>query len=215
MAVHINVSGKIGVLTMDTLPLFERICPFMSEVKLSELKQDSRNANKGSARGQTAIETSLQKYGAARSIVMDRDGVILCGNHTAEAAATVGLDESVIVVQTTGEKLVAVQRMDLSADDPKARELAYADNRSGEISLSWDAEVLKEDFESGELDLGPFFTESEIESFTKKEEGEWVEEPENLIAPEMNHRLKVDCLNSEQKEELALRLESEGFRVMR
>ena len=90
---------------MTTLPLFEREKPIMSEMKLSDLQQDANNANLGSARGQQMIETSLQKYGAGRSIVLSKEGVILCGNHTAEAAATVGLDDNVVIVETTGESV--------------------------------------------------------------------------------------------------------------
>jgi len=217
MAVYITVNGIRGRLTMETLPLFERIYPFMSEMKLSDLQQDSRNANKGSARGQQMIETSLQKYGAGRSIVLSKEGVILCGNHTAEAAATVGLDENVVVVQTTGDQLVAVQRMDLSADDPRARELAYSDNRSGEISLNWEPEVLKQDFNSGELDLTPFFTEAEIEKFSNEDhedDEEWEQdEVQPDLLPENHLQLRVLASSHEDKIELAQELEGRGYRV--
>jgi len=217
MTVYITVNGIRGRLTMETLPLFERIYPFMSEMKLSDLQQDSRNANKGSARGQQMIETSLQKYGAGRSIVLSKEGVILCGNHTAEAAATVGLDENVVVVQTTGDQLVAVQRMDLSADDPRARELAYADNRSGQVSLNFSAEMLQEDFHSGELDLTPFFTEAEIEKFSNEDhedDEEWEQdEVQPDLLPENHLQLKVIAGSHEDKIELAQELEGRGYRV--
>ena len=217
MTVYITVNGIRGRLTMETLPLFERIYPFMSEMKLSDLQQDSRNANKGSARGQQMIETSLQKYGAGRSIVLSKEGVILCGNHTAEAAATVGLDENVVVVQTTGDQLVAVQRMDLSADDPRARELAYSDNRSGEISLSWDKSQLEEDFNSGELDLTPFFTEAEIEKFSNddyEDDEDWEQdEVQPDLISESHLQLRVLASSHEDKIELAQELEGRGYRV--
>jgi len=163
------------------------------------------------------IETSLQKYGAGRSIVLSKEGVILCGNHTAEAAATVGLDENVVVVQTTGDQLVAVQRMDLSADDPRARELAYSDNRSGEISLSWDKSQLEEDFHSGELDLTPFFTEAEIEKFSNEDyedDEDWEQdEVQPDLLPENHLQLKVIAGSHEDKIELAQELEGRGYRV--
>lgn len=213
MAVFIEVNGRIGRLTMTTLPLFEREKPIMAEMRLSDLKQDRKNANKGSVRGQTAIETSLQKYGAGRSIVLDRDNNILCGNHTAEAAATIGLDENVIVVETTGDQIVAVKRTDLSIDDPRARELAYADNRSGELSLDWNVEQLKEDFQV--LDLTPFFTSDEVEEFgEERDEDEWESDE---VQPEMlgeNHlQLRVIAGSHEEKMELAEELEGRGFRV--
>jgi hypothetical protein len=58
------------------------------------------------------IENSLRNVGAGRSIVLDKHGKIIAGNKTVENAGAIGL-EDVIVVQTDGTKLVAVQRMDL------------------------------------------------------------------------------------------------------
>ena len=87
----------------------------------------------------------------------------------AEAASTVGLDENVIVVETTGNQVVAVKRTDLSIEDSNARELAYADNQSASLSLNWDITQLKEDWDSKEIDLSPFFTEEEIINFQKNQ----------------------------------------------
>jgi len=55
-------------------------------MKLQELKQDPRNANKGTERGRQTVRQSLRDCGTGRSIVVDKDGVILAGNKTAEAA---------------------------------------------------------------------------------------------------------------------------------
>ena len=128
-------------------------------MKLSDLKQDSRNANKGTPRGRGAVAKSLEQYGAGRSVLIDRDGNLIAGNKTAAQAADAGIEE-VIVVQTDGSKLVAVQRTDLSMDDPKARGLAIADNRTSELGLEWDADILGE--LSVDLDLEPFFSAEEL-----------------------------------------------------
>ena len=130
----------------------------MSEtIKLSDLQPDANNANKGTERGTYMIRRSLEKLGAGRSIVLDKQGRIIAGNKTAEAAEDIGLDD-VIVVRTRGDKLVAVLREDLDLDDPagQARELAYADNRTSQVSLEWDAGVLSADIENG-VDLGDWF----------------------------------------------------------
>ena len=129
--------------------------------KLADLKPDSRNANKGTPRGNAMIQESLQQYGAGRSILLDKHGNILAGNKTAENFGAIGL-EDVIVVQTTGEQLVAVQRMDLDASEPRAKQLAIADNRASEVSLDWDVDVLKE--MAQEIDLAPFWTKSELDA---------------------------------------------------
>lgn len=133
----------------------------LEDIKLSELKPDARNANKGTVRGMAALRKSLEKFGAGRSIVLDKHGQVIAGNKTIEQAANLGLDD-VIVVRTSGDKLVAVLREDLDLDgDDRARELAYADNRVGELDLDWDATVLAADIEAG-LDLSDLFDEDEL-----------------------------------------------------
>ena len=130
--------------------------------KLTDLRPDASNANRGTERGRYALETSLRKYGAGRSILLDRHGHIVAGNKTAEVAADVGIDD-VIIVQTDGSKLVAVQRTDLDIDSPEGRGLAYADNRVGELSLSWDAEQVLADVQAG-LDLSAFWRPDELDA---------------------------------------------------
>lgn len=128
--------------------------------KISDLTPDARNANKGSLRGNAVIADSLRRYGARRSILLDRHGAIIAGNKTAENAGAIGM-EDVLVIQTTGDRLVAVQRMDLDLDSPAARELAIADNRASEVSLSWDLDVLQGLVAEGGVDLAPFWTAGE------------------------------------------------------
>jgi hypothetical protein len=62
---------------------------------------DSRNANKGTERGQQMIEESLRKYGAGRWILIDKHGTIIAGNKTLENTGAIGL-EDMLVVQTDG-----------------------------------------------------------------------------------------------------------------
>jgi len=121
------------------------------EAKLTRFSQDPENLNKGTDRGRRMLSQSIQDLGAGRSILVDRNGVIIAGNKTAEAAIAEGLEDA-IVVQTQGDKVVVVQRTDLDlTKDPKAKQLAIADNRIAEIDLSWDAEALQKVAE--EVDL--------------------------------------------------------------
>ena len=115
----------------------------METKKLSNFSADPNNANMGTDKGRRMLSQSLQDLGAGRSILVDRNGVIIAGNKTAEAAIAEGLEDA-IVVQTQGDKVVVVQRTDLDlTKDPKAKQLAIADNRIAEIDLSWDAEALQ------------------------------------------------------------------------
>ena len=129
--------------------------------KLADLRPDAGNANKGTERGRYALEASLRQYGAGRSILLDKHGHIVAGNKTAEVAGEIGIDD-VIIVQTDGKQLVAVQRTDLDIDSPEGRGLAYADNRVGELSLEWDAEQMLADINAG-VDLSALFRQDELD----------------------------------------------------
>lgn len=135
--------------------------PKIIKGKISDLIPDDKNANKGTERGRYMIERSLTDLGAGRSIVVDKNGKIIGGNKTTEAAYESGIEDA-IVIQTDGTKLIVHQRIDLDLDeDEKARKLAIADNRTSEISLTWDAEVLAE--LAQETDLSDYFKDEEIE----------------------------------------------------
>jgi len=138
--------------------------------RIEDLAPDPANANKGTERGLRVLDDSLRKYGAGRSILADKNGVVIAGNKTLARAADIGLP--VRVVETNGKELVVVQRTDLDIDgDPKARELAYADNRSSEVSLDWDLEQIKTDLEAG-IDLKGFWREDELGEMLAELQGE-------------------------------------------
>jgi DNA modification methylase len=98
------------------------------------------------------LDDSLQEVGLGRSVVTDKNGVIIAGNKTAERAIDRGFDEA-IVVHTQGDKLVVVQRDDLDLvnddDQRKARALAYYDNRVAEADLQWIPEQIEADRANG------------------------------------------------------------------
>src|SRR5262245_59288710 len=121
---------------------------------LDELTLDSHNPNVGTDRGRIALARSLEAYGAGRAVLIDRHGQIIAGNKTVAEARKLNLPLRVIT--TDGTCLVAVQREDLDlAKDPRARELALADNRVGELDLSWDPDTLKF-LQEGGVDLSRF-----------------------------------------------------------
>jgi sporulation protein YlmC with PRC-barrel domain len=128
-------------------------------MKITDLQPDRQNTNRGSKRGAIAITESLKRYGAGRSIVLDKNGAVIAGNQTVKNAQAAGIKD-VQVVKSDGTKLIAVQRTDLDINDPKARELAIADNRTGELSLTWDGPALAD--MADELELQPFFAAHEL-----------------------------------------------------
>lgn len=128
---------------------------------LKDLVPDDKNANQGSVRGRAMLEESVEQYGAARSMVADVNGKLIAGNKSAEVFAEKGMDE-IIVVQSDGTKPVVIQRTDLNLDkDPRARELAVMDNRTNEVSLTWDADALNQLQQDG-VNLSGAFDEIEL-----------------------------------------------------
>lgn len=131
------------------------------QIKIEDLCPDPNNANKGTERGKYMLDKSVSELGLGRSIVADRNNVIIAGNKTLESAYENGLTD-VVVVETTGKQLVVVKRTDLDlTTDPKAKQLAIADNQVGQISLDWDLEVLAH--LGGEVDLSEYFYANEID----------------------------------------------------
>ena len=84
--------------------------------KINDLKGDHKNARKRTDRSASLIQKSLEKFGAARSIVIDEDNRILAGNGTIEGAKKAGL-ENVRVIETDGREIIAVKRTGLSEDE--------------------------------------------------------------------------------------------------
>lgn len=133
----------------------------VSAARLSDLRPDPRNANTGTERGAQMLEDSLRAYGAGRSLLVDKHGVVIAGNKTLEAAAEIGLSD-VIRVRTDGRQLVVVERTDLDlAHDPRAMALAVADNRTAQIGLEWDPAALQALMADG-ADLTRLFTADEL-----------------------------------------------------
>ena len=128
---------------------------------IGDLTPDTQNANQGTSRGRALLDRSLRTYGAARSIVADGEGRVIAGNKTLTQAAAIGMP--IRVVQTNGEELVVVQRTDLDLmHDPRARELALADNRVGEFDLSWDPAMLNQHVAEG-VELSGLWFDEELE----------------------------------------------------
>jgi DNA modification methylase len=106
--------------------------------RLDDLKPDPDNARAHNPRNVGMIESALNEVGAARSIVVDEDGVILAGNATVEAAAAAGI-ERVVFVDADGETIVAVRRRNLTPE--QKRRLALYDNRTAELA-TWDLDAI-------------------------------------------------------------------------
>jgi hypothetical protein len=112
------------------------------DIKLSDLIPDDKNFNKGSEYGNGLIEKSFSKFGAGRSILIDKNNRIIAGNKSVENAMSIGLDD-VQIVESDGKRIIAVKRMDIDLDTPQGREMALADNASAKANIVFDAELIE------------------------------------------------------------------------
>ena len=94
-----------------------------------DIIHDSHNFNKGNEQGQQLMERSFKELGAGRSILLDRNGNIIYGNKSQQAAIAAGI-KRVRVIETTGDELVAVKRTDADIDSAEGRRMAYLDIRA-------------------------------------------------------------------------------------
>jgi hypothetical protein len=126
---------------------------------ISETKPDKRNARRHTPRGLAMVAESMQRDGFGRPILLANDFTIVAGNLTAEAAASVGI-EDMIVVDSDGTKIVAVRRTDVEPGSERFTNLAIADNRASELS-DFDSERLRALADDG-ADLSKFWFDEEL-----------------------------------------------------
>ena len=136
-------------------------------IKLNELVHDDKNFNKGSEVGAELIKKSFSKFGAGRSILIDKNNRIIAGNKSVEFS---GIDD-VQIIESDGTKLIAVKRTDIDLDTPLGREMALADNASAKANIVFDAELVEA--ELGEavcvewgIDAGTKLTDEMGDSFS-------------------------------------------------
>jgi len=154
---------------------------------LADLEPDANNANLGTERGMWSLQESLIRFGVGRGVLVDRRGRVIGGNKTTETLGKLNPGVKVVVVPSDGDTLVVTQRVDLDLDeDPAARELAFADNRVGELNLAWDAAQIAAGLEAG-LDLAAFFHQNEMDALAEElvpEDGDEEQEQDDPV-PEM------------------------------
>ena len=131
---------------------------------LADLKPDPRNARRHNPRNVGMLEKALNEVGAARSIVIDEQGVVLAGNATIEAAGRAGI-ERVQVVDADGETIIAVRRTGLTKTQ-KTR-LALYDNRTAELA-DWDSEVIADMLATEREVLDGLFENYELEEIVEE-----------------------------------------------
>jgi len=127
-------------------------------VHIKDLQPDPKNRRSHNSRNIGMVSDALRAVGAARSIVIDEDNIILAGNGVTDACAEAGITR-LRIIEADGNELIAVRRSGLT--EAQKRALALYDNRTSELA-TWNVEQLAADVKDG-LDFAPFFFENELQ----------------------------------------------------
>lgn len=159
-------------------------------MKIKDLKQDKRNYRKHNDRNLELIKKSVNKVGFGRSVVIDNENEIICGNGV---VSTLDKNTPIKVIETDGSELVVVKRTDLSTEDKKRKQLAIMDNSTSDTS-EFDIALLQADFDSSELqDLGvPSFEALDIDADSFFEDIEEKEKkPKTVKCPHCGEEFEI------------------------
>lgn len=110
--------------------------------KVSDLIGDNLNANKGTDFGNELMEKSFSKFGAGRSVLIDKNNKLIAGNKSKAKFEEIG-GENVLIIDADRDTLIAVRRNDIDLETPEGREFALADNATNKANLVWDADVVE------------------------------------------------------------------------
>ena len=146
-------------------------------MELKDLKLDKHNYRKHSDKNKKLIKKSIQEVGYGRSIVIDSENEVICGNGI---LSQTNKNTPIKVIETDGSELVVVKRTDLKTEDDKRKQLAIMDNSTSDTS-EFDLSLLNMDFDIEQLqDFGVLDEITEIKEEAKEE----VEEENIGIEPD-------------------------------
>lgn len=164
--------------------------------KVSELKLNTKNPRKNDDAVDT-VAKSIQEFGFKNPLIIDKNGVVWCGNTRLKASKKLGLEEVPCIVAD-----------DLTEE--QIRKLALIDNKSSEIA-EWDFDLLKN--ELAELDLSEFELDWGVtEDVNEKEVEEDDFDVDNAIPEEPKAKLgdiyqlgehRLMCGDSTKEEDVA------------
>ena len=161
-------------------------------VSIDDLIQDDHNFNKGNEQGAQLLERSFRECGAGRSVLIDKDNRLVGGNKAQKGFKAAG-KKKVIIVDSDADTLVAVRRKDVSLDSAEGRKMAYLDNLTTQVNLTWDETELEavqadvEGFDVADYGFDPFEQErEEQEKQQKKQEREIKQLKDVFVLPPMS-----------------------------
>lgn len=172
-------------------------------------KRDPNNARVHDERNKEAIKKSFERFGAFRSLAMDKDGVIRAGNGSLEAAKEAGI-QKVRIVKGNRDELIVVQRDDIEGEDAMA--YAIADNRSSDLS-QFDLTVLSDQLGSlTEIEIGDLgFTDEDIGEISDELKPPKEKPEKDIVVPHL-FNLLIECEDEAAQEKLFNELTEQGYK---
>ena len=99
-----------------------------------------RSFNKGSYALPT-LRKSILELGLGRSIVVNSHNNVICGQKVLAESVALGIRKAV-VVETTGDEIVIVKRIDVLPDSKKGYELQLIDNATATKNIRYDTDLI-------------------------------------------------------------------------
>lgn len=163
-----------------------------------ELKQDPENFRVHGTKNKRLIKKSLKEFGAGRSVLVDKNDVLIAGNGVAEQWGS----RPVRVVETDGTELIVVKRNDLDTNDEKRKRLALLDNHSSDQS-SFDVSKVVGSFSDDFLASVNFEIEQTVNSLGDNHTNSNCDYPLVPVYDEKYSAFVIICIN--KTEEVAMR----------
>ena len=178
-------------------------------VNIDDLIQDDHNFNKGNEQGAQLLERSFRECGAGRSVLIDKDNRLVGGNKAQKGFKAAG-KKKVIIVDSDADTLVAVRRKDVSLDSAEGRKMAYLDNLTTQVNLTWDEtelQAVQADVEGFDIaDFGFDIEDLPQVTFPTAGQGEGSQQKDPT-----NSELDVDGFGDKIKMVLELSIEEHAF----
>lgn len=140
----------------------------LKNATIEDLHFDQQNINKGSEYGTSLLAKSIRETGMGRSVLADKNGVLIAGNKTVEMAGQLGISK-VVEIETDGKELIVVKRTDLDINEPLGMKAKILDNTVNKHNYREDAEVVAAIVEAAEISN---INEFGLSSFQEEDDGE-------------------------------------------
>lgn len=204
--VHLDCTGMVVVLLHLGGKIMSDTEVTVDVVPIDRVQSHRHNANKGSTAGDAFIRRSVARHGFREAGVLDRNNVLVSGNHRTEAAVAEGVGEAIIIdVPDSGRAVyLRYNDLDLSDDANPATELAVTLNRAAQVSINWDPVVMRSLVDK--VPLKPLFDEKALRKMGLLAGGD---EPAQKVKPPS---IRVEFDSGEARDELVVELTSRGIR---